>query len=259
MTVPRVKTSTGWVDLVKVGPQGPPGPPGPPGGAEFLSAAPGDTLLRSAGGDPLPPDEYHCVYVEEETGREGSALQIEQGRIAIPEDGLYLVGGVILFGEAPAGTRGVRLASRWDDRQFVAVMNKVPELPGNNAEQVAALVSLPAGESVELQAFISDVEGEVIPSGTALTVSRYGSGSQGVPGPPGPEGPPGAGVEDLTYVHTQGTPSDTWMVVHNLGRWPSVEVVDTGGSVVIPSVRYIDVNTVELSFGSPTTGKAYVN
>jgi len=64
---------------------------------------------------------------------------------------------------------------------------------------------------------------------------------------------------DKTYVYTQGSPSATWDIVHNLGKFPSVSVVDSGGSVVIPSVEYIDVNTVRVTFGSPTSGKAYVN
>ena len=67
------------------------------------------------------------------------------------------------------------------------------------------------------------------------------------------------GTGDLNYVHTQGSPDDTWTVVHGLGKYPAVDVVDTGGSVVIPTVLYEDSNTVTLLFGSPTTGKAFVN
>ena len=65
--------------------------------------------------------------------------------------------------------------------------------------------------------------------------------------------------EDKNHVHTQGSPSATWTVAHNLGKWPAVDVVDTGNSVVIPSATYIDINTVQLTFGSPTSGKAFVN
>jgi hypothetical protein len=68
-----------------------------------------------------------------------------------------------------------------------------------------------------------------------------------------------AGSGDKNYVHVQGTPASTWIVTHGLGKFPAVDVVDTGGSVVIPSVHFDDVNTVTLTFGSPTTGKAFVN
>jgi hypothetical protein len=61
------------------------------------------------------------------------------------------------------------------------------------------------------------------------------------------------------YVHNQGTPSATWIVSHNLNRYPAVDVVDTGGSVVIPSILYNDVNTVTVTFGSATSGKAFCN
>jgi hypothetical protein len=64
---------------------------------------------------------------------------------------------------------------------------------------------------------------------------------------------------DKNYVHTQSSPSASWTVAHNLAKFPAVEVVDTGGSTVIPNVVYVDINTVQLTFGSPTSGKAYVN
>lgn len=64
---------------------------------------------------------------------------------------------------------------------------------------------------------------------------------------------------DLTYVHTQSVLAATWLVEHHLGKYPAVDVVDSGGSVVIPDVLYIDENTVQLTFGAATSGKAYVN
>lgn len=64
---------------------------------------------------------------------------------------------------------------------------------------------------------------------------------------------------DKNYVHTQGSPTSIWNVVHGLNKYPSVSVVDTGGSVVDPDIHYIDANNVQLTFGSPTSGKAYVN
>jgi len=71
---------------------------------------------------------------------------------------------------------------------------------------------------------------------------------------------PGGGVgSDANYVHTQGSPSTTWVVVHNLNKYVAVDVVDTGGSVVIPNVHYDSLNGVTLIFGSPTSGKVFVN
>lgn len=92
-------------------------------------------------------------------------------------------------------------------------------------------------------------------------------GPQGLPGPmgpvgpqstvPGPQGPPGA--SGSTYIHDQGAVSAVWVISHNLGWWPSVSVVDTGGSLVEPDVHYDSDDQVTLTFGSPTSGKAYLN
>ena len=62
-----------------------------------------------------------------------------------------------------------------------------------------------------------------------------------------------------TYTHTQSSSSDTWAITHNLGRFPSVEVVDSAGSVVIGDIRYIDENNITINFSAPFTGKAYLN
>jgi len=71
--------------------------------------------------------------------------------------------------------------------------------------------------------------------------------------------PPSGGGGDLTYVYTQNTPSTNWDVTHNLGKFPSVTTVDTGGTELIPDLSYLDISSVRLSFGAPTTGKAYFN
>lgn len=85
-----------------------------------------------------------------------------------------------------------------------------------------------------------------------------GSAGTGPPGPPGPIGPPGSGT-GFSYTHTQSALASTWVVVHNLGAHPSATVVDTGDSVVLPDVHYDSVNQLTLTFGAPTSGKAYLN
>ena len=77
-------------------------------------------------------------------------------------------------------------------------------------------------------------------------------------GPEGPPGTPGSGG-DKNYVHNQSSPASVWNVVHSLAKFPSVSVVDTGGSTVLPDVLYTDANNVQLLFGSATSGKAYIN
>ena len=84
-------------------------------------------------------------------------------------------------------------------------------------------------------------------------------GPQGPPGIIGPQGPPGPGGADASYVHDQLAPSDTWVVFHNLGKFPAVMIVDSGGTVIDPDIRYDNNVQVTISFGSPTSGKAYLN
>jgi|TARA_R110002020_G_C16179057_1_gene764672 hypothetical protein len=69
---------------------------------------------------------------------------------------------------------------------------------------------------------------------------------------------------NITYTHSQTSSSDTWTITHNLGRFPSVAVVDTGNTIVLGSVTYNSSNQLTVTFFSggsalATTGKAYLN
>ena len=60
--------------------------------------------------------------------------------------------------------------------------------------------------------------------------------------------------------HVQETPLETWVVNHNFGRLPAVDVymmVNGSMSKVIPSeVKRVDDNTVAIEFGEPVVGEA---
>ena len=67
-----------------------------------------------------------------------------------------------------------------------------------------------------------------------------------------------------TYTYTQSSSSNTWTITHNLGRYPSVTVVDTGGTILTAAVTYNSVNQLTITFFSggsalATTGKAHLN
>ena len=68
-------------------------------------------------------------------------------------------------------------------------------------------------------------------------------------------------ISDLrtTYIHEQLTATASWSIAHNLGKFPSVTIVDSGGSVVVGEVRYLDENTVSVVFAAPFSGRAYLN
>lgn len=73
----------------------------------------------------------------------------------------------------------------------------------------------------------------------------------GTQGPAGPQGPAGAAE---AYIHTQASASAEWIVNHNFGERPIVEVVDDGGNVVIADVIHISVNQLRVYFSQPQTG-----
>lgn len=60
-----------------------------------------------------------------------------------------------------------------------------------------------------------------------------------------------------SYVHNQSVSASTWTISHNLGFFPSVSVVDSGGNMVIGDVLYITENQVSISFSAAFGGKAY--
>lgn len=60
-------------------------------------------------------------------------------------------------------------------------------------------------------------------------------------------------------IHDQSTASDTWTINHNMGKYPSVSVVDSAGTVCEGTVTYIDSNTVVCHFNGAFSGTAYLN
>jgi hypothetical protein len=72
-------------------------------------------------------------------------------------------------------------------------------------------------------------------------------------------GAAGATSGDLTYVHNQVATASTWNVTHNLGKYPTIAVVDSGNNELVPDVHYIDANNLTVSFGANTSGHVYCN
>ena len=62
-----------------------------------------------------------------------------------------------------------------------------------------------------------------------------------------------------TFEFDQVVPATTWNITHNLGKFPSITVIDTGDTVVAGEYIYINNNQVTLKFTVPFSGKAYLN
>lgn len=70
-------------------------------------------------------------------------------------------------------------------------------------------------------------------------------------------------IEDFykrdNYTHIQNTPSDTWVILHNMGKRPSVSIVDTAEDEVEAEIKYDTNNQITITFSAAMSGKAFLN
>ncbi len=71
---------------------------------------------------------------------------------------------------------------------------------------------------------------------------------------------------DKNLLHTQSSSSNTWTVNHNMGKYPSVSIVECNptanevdGDLVIGEVTYNNINQLTIKFASAIRGVAYIN
>ena len=68
----------------------------------------------------------------------------------------------------------------------------------------------------------------------------------------------GGGSNLPPYEYNQSSPSATWLIAHNLGIYPAVTVVDSGGSEIHGEVIYDSANQIRALFSTAFSGKAYL-
>ena len=71
-------------------------------------------------------------------------------------------------------------------------------------------------------------------------------------------------IGNITFTHNQTSTSNTWVITHNLHRFPSVTVVDSGGTIVMGTIVYNSNKQLTITFFSSGSalafqGKAYLN
>lgn len=111
-------------------------------------------------------------------------------------------------------------------------------------------ISTPAGNVVKVSEATSN---KIVTTGNTIKIVSVGA-----------QGPAGSG--DLNAVHTQDTASSTWQVTHNLGKYPSVSVIDTSNTLVNGKILYEDWDTnqastskLQIIFTATFAGKAFLN
>lgn len=64
---------------------------------------------------------------------------------------------------------------------------------------------------------------------------------------------------DKTFIYTQTTASSSWDIVHNLDKYPSVTITDSGKNIVTGNVQFVSKNELIITFQSAFSGVAYLN
>jgi len=88
-----------------------------------------------------------------------------------------------------------------------------------------------------------------LPGTAGQILSSNGTGTQWINAP----------QADKNYVYIQSVPSVLWNVQHNLGKFPSVSVVNINNVLLYGEVTYIDSNNLTITFSAGFSGKAYMN
>lgn len=64
---------------------------------------------------------------------------------------------------------------------------------------------------------------------------------------------------DKTFTHTQGSASTTWVITHNLGKYPSVSIQDSAGSDLVGDIDYNSDRKLTITFSGAVSGTAHLN
>lgn len=64
---------------------------------------------------------------------------------------------------------------------------------------------------------------------------------------------------DVGLEMKQQLPLATWVLQHNLNKYPSVTVVNSAGEEVIGKITHDSKNKVTIEFSSPFSGTVYFN
>lgn len=88
------------------------------------------------------------------------------------------------------------------------------------------------------------------------TTKIEAAGHNPLPHYPSPIPPPTSSIFVMTFV--QSNPAGTWLIQHNLGYNPIVEAYNNEGTPVPSSIKYLDRNSLQLTFNTIIGGKAYL-
>lgn len=132
----------------------------------------------------------------------------------------------------------------------VANDGEVLAVPIGSAILVEGVQIPPSSEGAQRLDELDDVEGADL----ALVGQVLAKALDGIWRPVAPGG--GSGPSGLIFM--QATPAASWLIQHNLGRYPQVTAVDTTGERILPDLAYGSENAVTLTHAAPLAGAAYL-
>jgi len=65
--------------------------------------------------------------------------------------------------------------------------------------------------------------------------------------------------DNNTYTQCFGSAIPIWTITHDLGKFPSITVVDTDNTIVVGQVVYLSSNIVQITFSQALEGCAFLN
>ena len=68
-----------------------------------------------------------------------------------------------------------------------------------------------------------------------------------------------SGAQDKDHRHNQTSASSTWVINHNLNKYPNVTAFDSAGSQAIGSIVFNSKTQLTITFSASFSGTAYVN
>lgn len=78
--------------------------------------------------------------------------------------------------------------------------------------------------------------------------------------PINPGNTPASSAGNQGFLYSQFAPVTTWIVPHKGGNSNLIcQVYDPTGLLIFPDgIRIIDINTIQITFGAPQSGKAHI-
>lgn len=61
------------------------------------------------------------------------------------------------------------------------------------------------------------------------------------------------------FIHEQSIASSNWVITHGLNKFPSINILDIEGSMILGEITFLNKNKLKVEFNSDISGKAYLN